>query len=263
MQYGICGGLEMAPVALACGYDYLECTVEAALKPSEPEAAFEDMLRAIRKCPLSIPALNCLVPARLRLTGPQVDAPAVRAYVQTVCRRARRAGVRILVFGSGGARRVPDGWDRLEAWSQLVTFGRLLADEAAAQELTVVMEPLNRRETNLVNTVAEGAALVRAVNHPALRLLVDGYHWLLDGDSAEDVVANGGLLAHAHVATVPNRLPPGAEACPLPHFFETLARAGYRGRLTYEGDLSDPERRLPAALALMRRLAQDAARDAG
>lgn len=262
MQYGVCGGLEMAPVALACGYDYLECTVEAALKPSEPEPVFEDVLRAIEKCPLSIPALNCLVPARLKLTGPQVDAAAIRAHVETVCRRARRAGVHILVFGSGGARRTPDGWDHLEAWSQLVTFGRLLAAQAAEHELVAVVEPLNRRETDQITTVSEAAALVRAVNHPALRLLVDGYHWLLDGDSAGDVVANAGLLAHAHVATVPNRLPPGAETCPLPLFFETLARAGYHGRMTFEGNLADPERRLPAALALMRRLEQDAARDA-
>lgn len=259
MQYGVCGGLEMAAVARSCGYDFLEATVGGILKPDEPEAAFEDVLHKVEALPLPLPALNCLVPGRLPLTGPQVDLPAIEAYLQVVFRRAQRAGIRVLVFGSGGARRIPDGFDPAAAWAQLVAFGRRLAELGAAHGVTVVVEPLNRKETNVITTVAEGAALVRAVDQPALRLLVDGYHWLLDGDRAEDIVANGRLLAHAHIATAPRRLPPGAEPCDLAPFFAALARAGYDGRLTFEGSLEQAEQRLPAALAQMRRLAQDAA----
>lgn len=257
MQYGVCGGLDLAPVAQACGYDYLEASVGGVLKPLEPEAVFEDVLRVVAAMPLPCPALNCFVPANLKLVGPAVDLPALEAYVTTVFRRAQRAGVRTIVFGSGGARQVPEGCDRLEAWSQLVAFGRMFAPIAARHGVTVAVEPLNRRETNIVNTLAEGAALVRAINQPAVRLLVDAYHWLLEGDSADDLVAHGSLLAHVHIATVPNRLAPGVEPCDLQPFFHALAAAGYAGRISFEGKLTDPAVVLPSALALMHRLERE------
>lgn len=261
MQYGVCGTFDLAPVAQACGFDYLESSVESVLKPAEPAAAFEAVLRTLDAMPLPCPVLNCLVPGRLKLVGPQVDQQAIAAYAATVFQRAHRAGVQILVFGSGAARRIPDGWDHLEAWSQLVAFGRLLASLGAEHGVVVTVEPLNRQETNILNTVSEAAALVRAVDHPSVRLLVDAYHWLLDGDSAEDIVAHGGLLAHAHIATSPKRLPPGAEPCDLASFFDALARAGYTGRLSFEGAIADPVLQLPPALALMHRLEREAARD--
>ena len=257
MQYGVCGGLDLAPVAQACGYDYLESTVAGVLKPLESETAFEEVLRVLAAMRLPCPALNCFIPANLKLVGPKVDLPTLEVYVTTVFRRAQRAGVQIIVFGSGGARQVPDGWDRLEAWGQLMTFGRMIAPIAARHGVTVVVEPLNRRETNEVNTLAKGAALVRAINHPAVRLLVDGYHWLLEGDSADDIVTHGSLLAHVHIATSPTRLPPVAEPCDLQPFFRALVAAGYTGRISFEGKLPDPAATLPAALALMRRLERD------
>ena len=255
MQFGVCGGLDLAATARASGYAYLEGSVGGALKPLEPDAAFEAALAALRAAPLPCPALNCFVPGNLKIVGPTADPAALKAYVTTVFRRAKRAGVDTIVFGSGGARQVPDGWDRKQAWAQLVAFGRMFGPLAAAQGVTVVVEPLNRRECNILNTVAESAELVRAIDHPAVRLLVDGYHWALDNDRAEDIVANGRLLAHVHVATAPNRLPPGAEPCAkLADFFRALAQAGYDGRVSFEGKLPDPAAQLPPALLTMRGL---------
>ena len=261
MQYGVCGGLELVDVAQASGYEYLESSVPALLKPLEPEAAFEAALAPLVAARLPCPALNCFVPGTLKLVGPQVDAAALEAYVRTVFRRAERAGVKIIVFGSGDARQVPEAWDRSAAWRQLVAFGRMFAPLAARHGVTVVAEPLNRRETNILNTVSESAAFVREVNHPALRLLVDAYHWLLEGDSADDIAANGSLMAHVHIATAPSRLPPGAEPCDFGPFFRALAAAGYDGRISYEGQLTDPAAMLPSALALMQQAEADARRN--
>ena len=258
MQFGVCGGVDLAAVAQGSGYEYLECSVGGLLKPLETEAAFEAGLEAWRGAKLPCPALNCFIPGNLKMVGPQVDTGALEAYVATVMRRAARTGVQVIVFGSGGARQVPEGWDTAQAWRQLVAFGRLCAPLAQKHGVTIVVEPLNRRETNIINSVAEGAALVREVDHPAWRLLVDGYHWLLDNDRAEDIVANGALFGHVHVATAPNRLPPGAEPCDLQPFFNALARAGYGGRISFEGKLTEPAVTLPAALVLMRRLADEA-----
>jgi sugar phosphate isomerase/epimerase len=163
--------------------------------------------------------------------------------------------VEVIVFGSGAARRIPDGFSTNRAYDQLVAFGSMVAPLAQRQGVTVVVEPLNRSECNVLNTVAECAALVREVAHPNLRLLVDAYHLLRDGDSCQDVEAQAGLLAHVHLATEANRLAPGAEPCDFTPFFQALIRGGYDGRVSIEASaIKNPEKDLPVALAVMRRL---------
>jgi sugar phosphate isomerase/epimerase len=255
MQYGVCGGLPMNASAAEAGYDFAEWAVGSLLKPRETEEAFQSALKEARAARLPYPVLNCFVPGDLKITGPAVNPDELRRYVTTAFRRAEQANVQVIVFGSGGARRIPDGFDAATAHRQIVEFCTLFAPIAQRHGVTVVAEPLNLQECNVMNTVRECAALVREVAHPAFRLLVDAYHLMRDGDSYDDIVTYGGLLAHVHLATIPKRLAPGAEPCDLGPFFAALKKAGYKGRVSIEGTIPDPARELPVALALMKGLA--------
>ena len=53
------------------------------------------------------------VPAEVRLTGPEVDWAQVEGYLETAIGRVAALGGQAIVFGSGGARRVPDGSPRI------------------------------------------------------------------------------------------------------------------------------------------------------
>ena len=255
MQFGVCIEPAQAEVAARAGYDYAEGTVGGLLMPREPASAFAESLAALRSAPLPYPAVNCFIPGDIKITGPDADMPALCEFVTVAFERAAAAGVEVIVFGSGGARSVPDGFPRERAWAQIVDFCRMAAPLADQQGVTVVAEPLNRTESNVMTAVGECARLVREVDHPAFRLLADGYHWAKDNDSYDDLVGNGELLAHVHIATMPNRLAPGAEGCDLATFFEALREAGYDGRVSIEGNIGDPEVNLPRALAVMRDLA--------
>jgi len=156
------------------------------------------------------------------------------------------------VFGSGGARRIPEGFDPRAAHDQIVAFCGMVAPLAHDHGVVVVVEPLNTAECNVLTTVSECAGLVNEVRHPAIRLLVDAYHLMHDGDSYDDMVRHGHLLAHVHIATVPGRLVPGAEPCDLTRFFRGLADARYKGRVSIEAKITDPHTELPAALAALR-----------
>lgn len=255
MQFGVCGAATMAESAVTVGFDFLEGSVGAVLKPRETRAVFLAGLTEMRAAPLPCPVLNCFVPADLKLTGPEVKTSAVRDYVTITLERAEEAGVEVIVFGSGGARRIPDGFDPGEAHRQLVAFGSMVAPIAGRHGVTIVVEPLNRQECNVLTTVRECAGLVREVGHPNLRLLVDAYHLMREGDSCEDLVTHADLLAHVHIATETKRLSPGAEPCDFEPFFSALTQAGYGGRMSIEGTIPDPAKDLAVALALMRRLA--------
>ncbi len=257
MQYGVCGGPEIAAVAKQAGYDFFEWSVPGLLQPREDEKAFASARAKARESGLPCPALNLFIPSDLKITGPEADATALEQFVAIACRRAGRAGVETIVLGSGGARHIPDGFDRDEAHRQILAFCRMAAPLAAAEGVTIAIEPLNRQDCNVLTSVRESADLVREVDHPAIRLLVDAWHWATDDRSIEAIVAHGPLLAHVHIATYPTRLPPGAEPFDLAPFFAALREGGYNGRVSIEGKIPDPARDLPRALAVMRNLAAD------
>lgn len=253
MKIGVCGGPGVAAEAARAGFDYFEWSVQTFLQPQADRAAFLRALEQVRAAPLPCEVCNCLLPASLKVVGPQVDLPALERYVAVACERAAEAGVAIIVFGSGGARMVPEDFERGQAGEQLAAFLRLAALPAQRHGVTIVVEPLRRAECNIYNTVSECAAAVRAAQSPAIRLLADSYHWAQNGETADDIVAAAPLLRHLHVATAANRRAPGAEPCPaLDTFLATVRRIDYRGRISFEGKLGDAAAELPAAAAVLR-----------
>lgn len=259
MHIGICCGPEGATAAAAAGFDYIEGNVGALLQPRADDTAFQNALRLLKAAPLPCTAVNCFVPGDLKITGPAVDMTALQRYVTVAFERSERAGVRTIVFGSGGARRVPDGFNKDHATDQIVDFCRMLAPLAQQHGVTVVVEPLNVTECNILTTVGESADLVRRVNHPALRLLVDAYHFAKDNDSLSDLAASASLLAHVHMATVPNRLAPGMEPCDFAPIFKVLRQGGYAGGVSFEGTAPGSPAELARAASIMRALVTAAA----
>lgn len=257
MQYGVCATPEDTPALAEAGFEYVEINTQIFLKPEEDEAAFRLELERIRKSALPCLAANWFMPAHLRITGPQVDWAALTCYVTTACERAQRVGIETIVFGAGGSRAIPDGFDRQRAQAQLLDFGRMLGDVAGRYGVTIAVEPLNKGETNVWNAVEDCADYVRQVNHPHVRLLVDAYHWALEQDSAEDIVAAGPLLRHIHIATYRTRLAPGAEPCDFVPFFQALKNGGYDGRVSIECAWADLPGQAAQALAELERAARE------
>lgn len=256
MQYGVCCDPAMATTAALATYDFCEWTVPALLKPREPLDAFLAALEIVRAAQLPFPVLNCFVPGDLKITGPDADISRLKEYATTTFERAEQADVETIVFGSGGARQIPEGFDAQLAHEQIVSFCSMIAPIAGDHGVTVVLEPLCQADCNVLNTVTDCAALVREVAHPFFRLLVDAYHLMKDGESCDNIAAHADLLSHVHIATVTNRLTPGAETCDFAPFFAALARGGYNQRISIEAKIAAPAEDLPKALSVMRRFTE-------
>jgi sugar phosphate isomerase/epimerase len=258
MEYGVCAEPKVAGILKGTGYDFIELHVQRDLKTMEGEDAFLPRLKEIKAAPVPAVVANCFVPGSLKITGPDVDMDALKRYVVRALSRAEQAGMDTIVFGSGGARRIPEGFDRDMAWQQLVEFGRMIVPIAQHHGVIVVVEPLNRRECNVFNSVGECARYVRQIDHPNLRLLVDAYHWALENDSYDDLVASLPLIRHAHIATYESRMAPGLEPCDVSEFFKALKVGGYDGRLSIEGKWTDLPGHAAKALAELKRFASEA-----
>ena len=106
MRFGICTSLANAAAVRAAGWDFVEENVQHFLQGLTPDEQWDGEGRA-KASVLPIPAANVLVPASLKITGPDADLEKLTAYMTRVLTRAGRVGIKTLVFGSGGAAQHP------------------------------------------------------------------------------------------------------------------------------------------------------------
>ena len=144
-------------------------------------------------------------------------------------------GAEKIVFGSSGARNVPLGFSRDEAMDQIRAFLTELAPIARRFGITVVLEHLNRGESNLINSLAEGNRLRRELNLPEVENLLDTYHLDLSGGSGEEIRESGCHLRYVHIArTLGRSLPVRGDECGWPALFSLFREIGYDGDVSIE-----------------------------
>ena len=250
-RVGVCGA-HAELLAVAESIDFAEETVVRLLVPEQPDTAFRPPDGAALAA-LPIPAANVFLPRDLRSTGPEVDLDRLRRYARTAFRRAREVGIGIVVYGSGGSRQVDEGFDRARAEQQFVEALQTVGPPAAEAGITVVVEPLNSAECNLINSVTEGAEAVRAAGHPNVMLLADLYHMLREDEGPDAIERAGGLIRHVHVAEVAERTPPGVAGDDFRSFLRALDRIGYDGDYSLECRWSDQVAQAPPGVAELRR----------
>ncbi len=228
MRFGVCTGIDKATLLAEAGCDYVELSVSNDLVPEADGETWDAKRRAIKAMPLVPEAFNVLI-GKGKITGPEADFDRLTRYLNTALERAADVGGKIVVFGSGGARRVPDGFSFDEAEQQILRFLHLCADASDKTGVVVVIEPLNRGESNIINSVADGARLARLVNRPGLKNLADTYHMEVEKEPLSDISANADVLSHTHTADV-DRHAPVVNQYDYVALFRELLKAGYAGR---------------------------------
>lgn len=252
MKFGICTSPTHAALAREQGWDYIEGNTQSLLQGQRPDAQW-DQQEAIAGSALPVLACNMMVPGELKITGPAVEPEALHDYMDAVLRRAGQVGIRTIVFGSAGARNVPEGFDRDTARQQIIDFARMFAPLARGYGVTVVAEPLQKAESNLLNTVAEAMEIVQAVDHPGFRCLVDSYHFWKENEPLENLRHAMPWIRHVHVADLEGRVAPGMSGTSdYQPFFKTLKAGGYDGLISIECDGFELQRDGEQVLAFLR-----------
>jgi sugar phosphate isomerase/epimerase len=175
----------------------------------------------------------------------------MKRYTRQALERAQSIGAKIAVFGSGGARQVPDDFPREQAVEQIVTFLNVAADAADQTDLVIAIEPLNRKESNIINSVAEGVEFARQVNRDKIRVLADFYHMDEEAEPLDHIVDYKDWLAHIHVADTGRRAP-GLGQYPYQEFTVALREAGYNGLVSIECRWDDFAAEAPPAVQFLR-----------
>ena len=255
MKIGFCAKIDRIDEVAQAGFDYLEPPVSAVAAWTEEE--FEENLGRVRNASISTPSFNVMFPKEIQLLDKDTKDEVITDYLQRAFSRVKKLGGSVVVFGSGRSRMRPEDMPYDEAWRRLVEVTRLIGDAAEPFGITVVIEPLNRTETNMINSVAEGACLRAAVNHPAVKLLGDYYHIAVENQPPEDLARVGGI-AHAHIATKIGRKAPLEADEGFQTMFAAMKQTGYQGLLSVEGKADDLLAQGPVCIAMLKKLWEDA-----
>ncbi len=124
--------------------------------------------------------------------------------------------------------------ERAQTIARLVEALRPVADHAERHDVRLALEPLNRYETSLINTLEQAMDVVSGVGSPALGVLLDTFHMNIE---EKDPAAATGLAA-GHIAHVQacgtDRGTPGADRFEWDRFAKALADSAYGGPICIE-----------------------------
>jgi D-psicose/D-tagatose/L-ribulose 3-epimerase len=169
------------------------------------------------------------------------DDPAVVASTQAYLGRCVRMAQRVGAGVVGGPIYSPVGltWllgpeDRRATIARLVEALRGPADDAAAHGVVLGLEPLNRYETSLVNTVEQALEIVEALDSPGCAIQLDTFHMNIEEkDPAAAIRLAGSRIGHVQVCGN-DRGAPGNDHIDWPAIADALADVRYDGPVCIE-----------------------------
>jgi sugar phosphate isomerase/epimerase len=131
-----------------------------------------------------------------------------------------------------------------------------LGEHAGREGVTVFLEPLNRYEDHMVNSLAQAISLVDEVAMPSVRIMGDLFHMNIEEDDIPASIRGAGdRLAHVHLADS-NRAHPGSGHTDFRAAFDALRSIGFSGYMAMESGIrGDPEEVLPEVGRLLGPLA--------
>jgi D-psicose/D-tagatose/L-ribulose 3-epimerase len=221
-------GLEIAPFTLSASPEKISATDAARIRA------------VVEASGLVVTGLHWLLvkPDGLSLTDP--DAGVRNRTLEVMIRLiglCAELGGSVLVHGSPKQRQIAPGETHAVALARLRDALAQVALAAARVGITYCIEPLSRRETSLVNTVAEAAELVRSIDHPNLRTMIDcSAAGLTESDPVPSLIDRWlptGLIAHVQVND-PNRRGPGQGEMKFAPILAALKRHNYAGTIAVE-----------------------------
>ena len=233
------------------GFDTVEIPIEdpSHIDPAKVRAAADKAGIAIGS------VCACMGPGR-DFRGTAEEQATAMTYCKALIDQAVVLGCPSLigpVYSVVGKADAVEPAQQKQEWALVVKNLKELAAYARAKGVTICIEPLNRFETDFLNTCDQGLRLVRAVKSPAVKLHLDTFHMNIEEkDQAAAIRKAGRLLGHFH-ACGSDRGTPGGDHIAWPSIVKALKAVGYKGDVVIESFTTDVKV-IARAAAIWRRI---------
>jgi sugar phosphate isomerase/epimerase len=234
--FGTCELREVARRAAAIGFDAIELVGEPDIyKPGEVRAILADMGLRVQSICGMYPGPD---PTDLRLFSHPDLRERERAidYVKACVDLAAGVGARsVLVVPSLVGQPVPIVSKEADLDAAVEPMRRA-SEYAGNMNVLLTIEPINRYEVGLVNSVDDAIQLATRIDHPACRAMGDTFHMQIEeGDGIPNAIrrAGGYWFQHLHVADN-TREAPGMGTMPWKEIVRALHDIDYEGGISLE-----------------------------
>ncbi|MFD9903282.1 sugar phosphate isomerase/epimerase family protein [Streptomyces sp. NPDC059063] len=224
---------EVLPRLAAWGYDAVELPLE---QPGDwTPVATARLLESTGLAPAAVIAV--MPPGRDLVRTEPAAVRATQDYLRHCVDAARAVGAPVVagpLYAAVGRtwRMTPE--ERSAAYEEWRAHIAPVVDHAAHAAVRLAVEPLNRYETSLLNTVAQTRDALRGLPEDGIGIALDTYHQNIEERSLPAAVeAAAGRIAHVQVCAN-DRGAPGADHLDWPGFLGALRAGGYRGALCVE-----------------------------
>lgn len=223
---------ELAAKAAGLGFGAIELPVE---QPGDwSAAAAADTLAEHGLAPIVVGAMG---PGRNLVAARGSEIVATQNYLVQCVKVAERLGSRVVAgpftAATGRTWRM-DAEEREDLYRELRTSLAPVVRQAEERGIRLAVEPLNRYETSLVNTVEQALDALGPLLGPGLGLALDSYHLNIEEKRIGDAIrAAGEHVAHVQVCGN-DRGAVGDDHIDWPAFLDALDDAGYAGPLGLE-----------------------------
>lgn len=241
MRIGVCADIEKARIIKERGIegiDYIEENMSNMLALSDRE--FAGRQREYEKLALPVYSFNVFFSSEIPIYSDEFLRDA-KEYGRKAFSRAVALGGELCVVGSGKARNIPDESKRAFCEKRFENILTILGEEADRYGIKLAVEPLNKGETNFINSVVEGADMAKRVGLACVGSLVDFYHFFKESESDEALLGIGDSIIHSHIAApdVLKRMPEERDLPTIEHWAGLLKRIGFTKTISIECRYTD------------------------
>lgn len=238
---------EVCSAAKALGYDGLElapytlCSNAYAFSVEARKAA----AGCIADHGLEVVGLHWLYVGTegMHMTSPDATRwTAARDYLDELVDMCADMNGKVLVIGSPNQRSLSEGQEFADAWCRARDLFASVRDKAAARDVTLCIEPLAPKETDFMNTVAEGVKMIRELDHPNVKVHLDVKAMSAEEGDVPDIIRATKLedIGHFHVND-PNLYGPGMGDVDYGPIADAVKEVGWDKWLSVEVFKYDPD----------------------
>lgn len=179
-------------------------------------------------------------------------------YIKVCIDIAAQIGAPVLggpMYTAVGKARMVSNEQRKKEWDTAVKNLSVVAETAASSGIRLALEPLNRFESDMVNTAADALRMVKDINHLAVGIGLDGFHTNIEEPDIEKAILTAGdKLFHVQVAEN-YRGTPGSGQTNWMAWRRGLEKINYKGAISIESFTPD-NTTLAGAVCIWKKLAE-------
>lgn len=236
MKFGCFGFIRHIPLIEQAGYDTAEldiCEINAL-----SDDAFKRLLDRASASSLSFEVFSGLIPLTERIHSKGFSRSRWLAHVEQAASRISLLGARLVPFGAGRCRSIPEHCDDMEAACEtVISLVREICLILDKYGIDLAVEPLGPANSNYINRIEEAVTFAQKTGAGNCHVMCDLRHMLASGDDLDAIGRHISSIRHVHIdypLGKQRRFPLKGDGFNYETYFKALHKAGYEGIMAIE-----------------------------